>query len=226
ELSLECNFPWVLSNAFHGEKGGELLASAKEYVIQECNGYRIGFFGLAGTTFIEKKLAFSDWPSNCQHLPKDAIIQDPAVAAQRLARKLRTEENVDIVIVISHMRLEEDRIVSEACASVDSKVDIIFGGHDHEFMVEGETTSVQTNKATGQIRIVKSGTDFRSYSVVRLAVLHSGVRDIIANIFRDLLIIDAHPEDPNRPRILETIPNTLLPMLRQPIPQNTHTPCP
>ncbi|KAF9259810.1 Metallo-dependent phosphatase [Marasmius fiardii PR-910] len=33
ELSSECEFPWVLSNAYHGQNGGELLASAKEYII-------------------------------------------------------------------------------------------------------------------------------------------------------------------------------------------------
>ena len=47
ELSALCNFPFLLSNAFHPT--GKLLAAAKEYVIREHLGYRIGFFGLAGT---------------------------------------------------------------------------------------------------------------------------------------------------------------------------------
>ncbi|ESK87751.1 cyclic-nucleotide 2-phosphodiesterase [Moniliophthora roreri MCA 2997] len=207
ELSLECNFPWVLSNAFHGEEGGELLASAKEYVIQECNGYRIGFFGLAGT----------DWPSNCQHLPKDTVIQDPAVTARRLARKLRTEEDVDVVIAISHMRLEEDRIVSEACASGDSKVDIILGGHDHEAMVEGETTSVQRNEATGRIRIVKSGTDFRSYSVVRLAVSRTAIHEVKVDHIPNPSLIHGHPEDSEMYCILESIHDRVSSVSNQPL---------
>lgn len=46
ELSEECNFPWVLSNAY--SSSGGLLASAKKYLVREHKGLRIGFFGLAG----------------------------------------------------------------------------------------------------------------------------------------------------------------------------------
>lgn len=58
ELSQQTNFPWVLSNvvrrtpkidpASHG-LGGSLLACGKEYIIKSMGGYKIGFFGLAGT---------------------------------------------------------------------------------------------------------------------------------------------------------------------------------
>lgn len=58
ELSHQTSFPWVLSNAVHisphidldGDgSGSKLLACAKEYVIKLVGGYKIGFFGLAGT---------------------------------------------------------------------------------------------------------------------------------------------------------------------------------
>ena len=58
ELSQQTNFPWVLSNvvrlmpeidpASHG-LGDSLLASGREYIIKSMGGYKIGFFGLAGT---------------------------------------------------------------------------------------------------------------------------------------------------------------------------------
>ncbi|KAK7040889.1 hypothetical protein VNI00_009485 [Paramarasmius palmivorus] len=212
ELSLECNFPWVLSNAFHRE-GGKRLAAAGECVIRECNGYRIGFFGLAGT----------DWPSNCQHLPRDTVIENPVSAAQRLARELRTKENVDLVVAVSHMRIEEDRRVSEGCASGESKVDIILGGHDHEFMVEGEHLTIQGNKSSGDIRIVKSGTDFRSYSVIRVLLSDPSIPRVEVEHIPDLTVISEHPEDPEIHRILETIHARVSSVSHQPL---LHALCP
>ncbi|RJE20034.1 2,3-cyclic-nucleotide 2-phosphodiesterase [Aspergillus sclerotialis] len=55
ELSNQVDFPWVLSNAWHVPQNGqwleegELLGRAKSYVVRELHGFRIGFFGLAGT---------------------------------------------------------------------------------------------------------------------------------------------------------------------------------
>ncbi|KAL0565617.1 hypothetical protein V5O48_016411, partial [Marasmius crinis-equi] len=137
ELSSECRFPWVLSNAFHEHEQGGLLASAKEFVIRECHGYRIGFF---------------------------------------IARRLRLEESVDLIVAVTHMRFEEDLQVARSTVGTSepaSRVDLILGGHDHEFMMEGNYTQTDATRAQGDIRIVKSGTDFRSYSLVKLVVSKS-----------------------------------------------------
>ena len=50
-LSRGCTFPWLLSNAVHAD--GRLVATAKEYLVLEKKGYKIGFLGLAGT-FVER----------------------------------------------------------------------------------------------------------------------------------------------------------------------------
>lgn len=51
ELSDQCNFPWTLANAVSqdGSDAGRLLARAHRYIIKDVDGYKIGFFGLAGT---------------------------------------------------------------------------------------------------------------------------------------------------------------------------------
>lgn len=51
ELSKQTNFPWTLANAIGQDEAGKprLLAEASEYLIREVRGYKIGFFGLAGT---------------------------------------------------------------------------------------------------------------------------------------------------------------------------------
>ncbi|KAL1682766.1 Metallo-dependent phosphatase-like protein [Schizophyllum commune] len=152
ELSAQCNFPWVLSNAF--SPNGSLLASAHSHIIKEVGSLRVGFFGLAGT----------DWPSNCQHLPSDAHIEDPAECTTRMASLLRQEYDVDVVIAVTHMRMEEDMAVASRCPGVD----LILGGHDHEYMLYGSQYTVHEGNSEGNIRIVKSGTDFREFSSVKL----------------------------------------------------------
>ncbi|KAK1223520.1 hypothetical protein PQX77_013597 [Marasmius sp. AFHP31] len=204
ELSTECEFPWVLSNAFHGQDKGRPLASSKEYVVRECRGYKIGFFGLAG----------SDWPSNCQHLPKDTYISSPPEAARSIAKKLRLQENVDLVVAVTHMRFAEDIEVLRASMDASnpvSRVDLILGGHDHEFMLEGNYTQIDANRVEGGVRIVKSGTDFRSYSAVQLTVSRSstGEETIVHKVhvehIPDLNQISQHPEDPAAYAILESV---------------------
>lgn len=132
--------------------------------------------------------SLSDWQSNCQNLPPSEI-QSPVMVAQGLARNLRIAEKCDFVIAITHMRLVEDLAVSVATLSGDEKVDLILGGHDHEvicrlagdlnrdpsLMVEGrDDKSVVSQELVtstkGKVRIVKSGTDWRSYSRVDLLV--------------------------------------------------------
>ncbi len=52
EIAQQTCFPWTLANAVAGDGSagqGRLLAGAHRYVIKEIAGYRIGFFGLAGT---------------------------------------------------------------------------------------------------------------------------------------------------------------------------------
>ncbi|GIJ88231.1 hypothetical protein Asppvi_007149 [Aspergillus pseudoviridinutans] len=180
ELSRKVYFPWVLSNATRvtedGEVSSEPLACGERYVIRTVQGYKLGFIGLAGT----------DWPSNCQNLPSSHIL-DPAMVAQELARHLRLNEGCDFVIAISHSRLAEDIGTANAAAHGVAKVDLILGGHDHEVLhrfhgdTEEDSEIIQqgtrneeilsngvVDQVAGDIRIVKSGTNWRGLSVVRL----------------------------------------------------------
>ncbi|KAL8639822.1 MAG: hypothetical protein Q9228_003196, partial [Teloschistes exilis] len=176
ELSDKTHFPWVLPNVVKSSSAeSPLPANAHEYLLREVAGYRAGFFGLART----------DWPSNCQHLPPSDTL-GPADVARRLARILRVDHQCDFVIAITHMRLVEDLEVADATVHGEARVDLLLGGHDHEVVCRfagdtnvhprvitqgrknGDVTSdgqvsVETER---EVRIVKSGTDWRSYSVI------------------------------------------------------------
>jgi 5'-nucleotidase len=160
-------------------KSEGLLAGTRSYVVRERHGFRFGFFGIGGT----------DWPSLCQYLPL-CQVKSPITAARKVARQLRRIENCDVVIAITHMRLAEDLTVSEATMAYDDcRVDLILGGHDHETVcrLAGNTCSDPTNiwqdtanedivksgrvpAVTGSVRIIKSGSDFQSFSHITLCV--------------------------------------------------------
>ncbi|EAU35916.1 predicted protein [Aspergillus terreus NIH2624] len=87
------------------------------------------------------------------------------------------------------MRLAEDMEVAEATRTGQSRVDLLLGGHDHEVVRRfgGDTNTdpatieqshnnedIRTDgfirDAQGDIRIIKSGTDWRGLSLVRMMV--------------------------------------------------------
>ena len=173
------------------------MAAAKEYLILERKGYRIGFIGLAGTfvAHAEDYLAgllidrFSDWPSNCQHLPVDCIISDPVSVAQRISKTLRSTQDVDIVIAITHMRHEEDLHLAKSC---DRDIDLILGGHDHDLAVHGVDLRATDDTFEGNIKLIKSGTDFRSYSNIKMWLTRSNGKTSIGYMRGGLTAFSLH----------------------------------
>ncbi|EGN97255.1 hypothetical protein SERLA73DRAFT_169647 [Serpula lacrymans var. lacrymans S7.3] len=204
-LSEQCTFRWLLANAVHSDD--RLLASAKEHLILRHRGYNIGFFGLAGT----------DWPSNCQHLPIDSRILDPIPVAQRVSRLLRSN-GADLVIALTHMRLEEDIKLAEACSE---DVDLILGGHDHDPLVHGSHMSAVNDIFQGKIKIIKSGMDFKSYSIVHLHVFRkdgkTGVENVKVHLMRDISLPKHHPEDSVIHTILSSIQSRMATVIDKPV---------
>ncbi|KAL4930746.1 bifunctional metallophosphatase/5'-nucleotidase [Aspergillus undulatus] len=180
ELSSQLKIPWLLSNAYHlpVEDQKRFLGSAQEYIVRELdNGLKIGFIGLAGT----------DWPSNCELAPCE--FESPVEAARRLARHLRANERCDLVIALTHMRVPEDMAVANGTVDGESRIDLLLGGHDHEVLrrFAGDTDLAAQNveqgrlvtevevegkvpDAEGDIRLIKSGTDWRALSLIQLVV--------------------------------------------------------
>jgi hypothetical protein len=83
------------------------------------------------------------------------------------------------------MRLAEDIVVSRATTSWAERVDLLLGGHDHHVVrrtftdTDRDPTHVQqgvpdqgaaVTDYEGDVRVVKSGTDWRGLSIVRLII--------------------------------------------------------
>jgi 2',3'-cyclic-nucleotide 2'-phosphodiesterase (5'-nucleotidase family) len=100
-----------------------------------------------------------------------------------VASHLRLSENCDLVIAVTHMRLVDDLAVSGDTLLGDERVDLVLGGHDHHVVrrdindtnsdpevlqSDFHDTGGEVSDYNGHVRIVKSGTDWRGLSVIRL----------------------------------------------------------
>ena len=142
--------PYVMSNISlpEGDEKADALREAMdaygvtEYVVTEKNGFRIGIFGVMGTEAAD--LAPMSVP---------AVFEDAKEAAQRMVKVLKEEEQVDLVVCISHSGTKEDIADSEdeQLAKAVPGIDVIVSGHTH--------TILQQPIVVGDTIIVSSGSD-------------------------------------------------------------------
>ncbi|XP_013407465.1 uncharacterized protein LOC106171590 [Lingula anatina] len=143
EVAAETGFPWLISNVVDNFTEKPLASGLVTHVI-EHKGKKLGFLGL-----VEE-----EWLATLATLDKDDLTYTDYVdAGRQLATDLR-DQGVDIVIALTHMRWPNDIRLAE---NVD-EIDLILGGHDHDFGVQ---------QINGKY-VIKSGTDFRQAGKVTL----------------------------------------------------------
>eukprot|EP00927_Polykrikos_kofoidii_P072520 TRINITY_DN68624_c0_g1_i1.p1 TRINITY_DN68624_c0_g1~~TRINITY_DN68624_c0_g1_i1.p1 ORF type:complete len:1791 (+),score=282.65 TRINITY_DN68624_c0_g1_i1:195-5567(+) len=171
EMAGENNFPWLLSNVVD-KTTRRPLAEGTISRIMDFHGRKVGLIGL-----VEK-----EWLVTLATLePEDVIFEDPCPCARRLAKQLKEEQGVEIVIALTHMRVPNDELLAHEVPEVD----VILAGHDHHYEV----------KPVGPhgTYVLKSGTDFRDITVLTLdfskpsgkkcfSVVHSSHEEIVASI--------------------------------------------
>jgi 5'-nucleotidase len=142
----EWKFPWLLSNVLD-TKTKEPLAGAQRSLILDWQGLKIGLLGL-----VEYEWLLTIPSIDCN---KDIIYLDFVEEGRRLAQELHAS-GVDLVIAMTHMRGPNDEIL----AAEVPEIQIVLGGHDHDYVV--------TQSIPHGTMIIKSGTDFREFSVINL----------------------------------------------------------
>ncbi len=121
----------------------------KPYVIIEKNGLKTGFFGLMG----EDAASVAPFASPVE-------FGDPFETAQKMVKLLREQEQVDLVVCLSHSGLMEDESKSEdvLLAKNVSGIDIIISGHTHtvlpEPIVQNGTIIVQAGSYGQQVGVL------------------------------------------------------------------------
>ncbi|CAB3259449.1 unnamed protein product [Arctia plantaginis] len=143
-LVAQCNFPWLMSNVIDNETGRPLGDGKITHALL-CNGHKIGFIGLVEQEWLETLATIN---------PEEVTFIDFVQAGSKLASQLK-QEGCEFVIALTHMRTPNDIKLAEGCTDID----LILGGHDHVYEV------LDINNRF----IVKSGTDFRQFSKIRIS---------------------------------------------------------
>lgn len=166
---------------------GRTLGSGERTLILEHAGVKVGLMGLIErewlatlSTMEESEL---EWrcvvrpaaagrayhPNPCPYAARLRVARahharrDYVDVARELSAELRSN-GAEVVIALTHMRLPNDRrLMDECCAPHAAVVDLILGGHDHDY-------SHVSPSGEAQPRLVKSGTDFRELADVVLEV--------------------------------------------------------
>ncbi len=132
----------------------------KPSVVIERGGIRFGVLGLMGLDAEEVSRGMG--PVN---------FADPVETARQVARRLRAEENVDVVIAVSHggvVRNAEGQWVGEdvLLATAVPGIDVVVGGHSH--------TPLKEPIVAGRGLVVQAGSDSRYLGELRMRWTEGG----------------------------------------------------
>ncbi|MBU8771460.1 bifunctional 2',3'-cyclic-nucleotide 2'-phosphodiesterase/3'-nucleotidase [Cytobacillus oceanisediminis] len=121
------SFPYVVSNVVDSKTKEPIL---DPYVINEVNGVKIGFIGVA----------YSDTPTIVTPSGVAGVeFTDEAEAINKYAKELK-DQGVKSIVVVSHNPIKSDtdgnnptEELVEIANKVDDEVDVMFGGHNHQY---------------------------------------------------------------------------------------------
>jgi 2',3'-cyclic-nucleotide 2'-phosphodiesterase (5'-nucleotidase family) len=130
----ESRFQWVISNVV--DMAGQPLAGTVPYIVRTFGSIKVGFIGLMLT---------SEQISS-EQLGGVVKLNDPFDAAAKYIPILK-QQNVDVIVALTHLSIAEDRRLVERFPEID----LIVGGHEHYPIV------VTANRTL----ISKAGTDAR-----------------------------------------------------------------
>lgn len=114
------NFPFLSANI---KPNSKYPFPVRPYLIKNVHGLKVVFIGL--TT---EELPYSAMPANTEGLKVLSAI----TTVKRLLPEIKAY--ADVVVVLSHLGLEEDRRLAREVSGID----IILGGHSHSDMTEAE----------------------------------------------------------------------------------------
>lgn len=137
----EGNFKFLASNVYD-KRTGKPVEWAEPYAVQEIDGVKIGFVGLA-----TPETAVKTKPENV----KNYEFKDPSQAAQTWVDHLRNVEKVDVVIALTHIgsaQSQEGVITGEAAdlANNVKGLDGIISSHTHQ-KVSGKVNNIPVVQA-------------------------------------------------------------------------------
>lgn len=157
-------FPVVCAN--YDVTGTVLEGLVKPYVVLKRQGLRIGVFGLA------PKMEGLVQAEKCEGI----VYNDPIEAAQKTADLLKTQEDCDVVICLSHLGYQLFSAVSDVeLVTKTCNIDAVLGGHTHTFM---KAPAFFLNKEEVSVPVLHSGKSGIYVGMLKMTVApHSGSED-------------------------------------------------
>lgn len=149
----EANFPFLGCNILE-KATNQMPKGLQAYQIVERGGLKVGIIGYMG---------YGNESDIAVAMMGDLYFAEPVKIIAEYAKKLRTEENVDVVIVVGH----EGRDSNELFATLngDERIDAIVNAHTHA------TYSDTLNRADGiKIPYLQAGTAGKRYGVIQLEI--------------------------------------------------------
>ncbi|KAL0575874.1 hypothetical protein V5O48_006096 [Marasmius crinis-equi] len=187
-----CNFPWILSNV--KEKNDNILKGLREYCVVKRCGLTIGLIGLMSQCAflsLPVPLMVNDYfvirntlETVNSEVKNDFSVTGMTDASKKLAAELREQQGCDLIFALTHALHEEDEALGTAtgaCLESISGIDIIFGGHNHNYHLgdgvdhknasdDPPSDPTERSPPGNRLLIVKSGTDFEDLSEVTVTV--------------------------------------------------------
>lgn len=162
ELAEMSNFPFLAANL--SKKNGEKPSYAKDYIIKDYNGVKVGIFGLA-----TPETTFKTHPKNVEGL----VFENPVTTASAVVNELR--DKVDVVVGLTHLGLSEgSKYTSKMIAEKVPGIDLIIDGHSHHALEKGMMVN--------QTMIVMAGEYSKFLGYVDLTVKNGELSKIKANL--------------------------------------------
>ena len=154
------NCQWIITNLVQEDReqdGAETVGCCMKTAVLHRAGMKIGFIGLAE----------GQWTNLFKNLEIDLIYQNYKRTAVAQIKKLREQEGCDFIIALTHMRVRHDEIIAKEVLGVD----LVLGGHDHEYHCKSITHELkdQSQGPSQQgkvVPVVKSGHDFADMSEI------------------------------------------------------------
>lgn len=155
-----CSFPFIATNL----KQSDLSYPVPKKLIINKNGYRLGILGvmLSDMKILPTLQWFKQEKTKTGHDPL-AFESDLYGCMQAAVDDLKTRDQVDFVMVLSHIGIEEDKKLAERVHGID----LICGGHTHTSTPKGCEVVVQKSDSTITV-ISHPGDRGRSLGMVKL----------------------------------------------------------
>ena len=151
-------FPVLMANFYDAEWGERAeLPNVKPYIVKQLNGLKVGIIGMTYHWMTK----VTDHPQWSFGLRVEEVQDD--------IDHLRTRENVDLVILLSHMGWKADTQYAEM---VDG-IDVIVGAHTHDILYR--PTTVYNEENGRDVLIVQCGSHGKMVGQLDLKVDKRGV---------------------------------------------------